>query len=138
MKRLSFLLRLACLGLCVFAFSALTQAQGYFVPIHDITQISPALGLFHSISGIAVDANGAIYVADFYNNRIEKFNAAGDYQTEFGYSFFDQRYFGGLALDAGSALYAVNYDSGVAKFDSSNSLVGGFNFSNNYSYSFKR
>src|SRR6185312_7651706 len=34
-------------------------------------------GQFNDTSGIAIDSSGNIYVADYSNNRVQKFNSAG-------------------------------------------------------------
>jgi len=36
------------------------------------------------VTGIAVDTHGSVFVADFYNNRIQKFAADGTFLTAFG------------------------------------------------------
>ncbi len=41
-------------------------------------------GSFDVATGIEVDAQGRVFVADFYNNRIQIFNSAGDFLVEFG------------------------------------------------------
>jgi DNA-binding beta-propeller fold protein YncE len=43
-----------------------------------------AVGQFQFPWGTAVDSAGNVYVADTNNNRVQKFNAAGVYQTQFG------------------------------------------------------
>ena len=41
-------------------------------------------GQFNSPYGVAVDKTGAIYVSDFYNNRVEKFDSGGIYSLQWG------------------------------------------------------
>jgi DNA-binding beta-propeller fold protein YncE len=42
-------------------------------------------GQFDTPQGVAVDqADGSVYVVDGNNNRVEKFNASGVYQSQFG------------------------------------------------------
>ena len=41
-------------------------------------------GQFHFPTGIAVDSSGNVYVADFANDRIEKFTADGKFITKWG------------------------------------------------------
>lgn len=36
------------------------------------------------MTGLAVDRSGNVYVADFYNHRIQKFDPAGNFLTSFG------------------------------------------------------
>ena len=44
----------------------------------------PFNGWFATVTGIAVDTDGSVFVADFYNNRIQKFAADGTFLTAFG------------------------------------------------------
>jgi len=44
----------------------------------------PFKGWFATVSSIAVGADGSVFVADFYNDRIQKFTAEGDFLTAFG------------------------------------------------------
>ena len=41
-------------------------------------------GSFRVSSGIAVDIKGHLYVADFYNNRIQMFTEEGSFLSEWG------------------------------------------------------
>lgn len=44
----------------------------------------PFNGWFATVTGIAVDDRGSVFVADFYNNRIQKFAPDGTFLTAFG------------------------------------------------------
>lgn len=44
----------------------------------------PWRGWFDVATGIAVDSRGDVYVADFYNNRIQKFGPDGAFRAEWG------------------------------------------------------
>jgi len=41
-------------------------------------------GQFYEPSGVALDNNGNVYVADYLNNRIQKFSSSGSYITQWG------------------------------------------------------
>ena len=39
---------------------------------------------FNSPYGVAIDSSGNVYVADAWNNRIQKFNSSGSFITKWG------------------------------------------------------
>jgi DNA-binding beta-propeller fold protein YncE len=44
----------------------------------------PFNGWFATVTSITVDQIGNVYVADYYNHRIQKFSPDGDFLTAFG------------------------------------------------------
>lgn len=44
----------------------------------------PFNGWFATVTGVAVDRQGKLFAADFYNHRIQKFSADGGFLTSFG------------------------------------------------------
>lgn len=44
----------------------------------------PFKGWFATVTSLAVSADGFVFAADFYNDRIQKFTASGGYLTSFG------------------------------------------------------
>ena len=44
----------------------------------------PFNGWFATVTSVAVDENGNVFVADFYNHRIQKFSPDGTFLTRFG------------------------------------------------------
>jgi streptogramin lyase len=81
--------------------------------------------------GIAVDGSGNVYVADWGNNRIQKFNASGAYLTQWGGSGtgdgqFDRPY--GVAVDSSGNVYATDiYNNRIQKFSSSGTYLTQWN-----------
>ena len=68
---------------------------------------------FDSPTGVAVDGNGNVYVAEYYNNRIQKFDAGGAYVGQWGGpgSGNDQFVYPyGVAVDGAGNVYVA--DSG--------------------------
>ena len=70
-------------------------------------------GYFNGPAGIAVDSSGFVYVADFGNNRIQKFDSSGNYITQWGSAGAGNGQFNGpigVAVDSLGAVYVA--DSG--------------------------
>ena len=44
----------------------------------------PFNGWFATVTGVTVDRHGHVFVADFYNNRVQKFAADGTFLSAFG------------------------------------------------------
>ncbi len=66
-------------------------------------------------SGVAVDAQDNVYVADTWNGRIQKFDAKGKPVAEFGgnrYAFYSPR---NVAMDAQGNLYVADTGNSVVK-----------------------
>lgn len=74
-------------------------------------------GQFNTPRGVAVNwTTGDVYVADTNNNRVQKFNADGVYQTQWG--GFNKPW--GISVDsAGSVYVADTYNKRIQKFGSS-------------------
>ena len=80
--------------------------------------------LFYYPSGVAVDGQGTVYVADYQNNRIRKITAQGVVSTVAGstggYTDGDAAqakflYPTGVAVDAGGVLYVTDYGNGCLR-----------------------
>ena len=70
----------------------------------------PFKGWFTTVTSIAVGPGGTVFVADFYNDRVQKFTADGSFLTAFsmpakgaGHSAM------GVALDADGAVWTANF-----------------------------
>ncbi|MBI4330927.1 MAG: hypothetical protein HY673_06580 [Chloroflexi bacterium] len=69
-----------------------------------------------------MDGSGNVWVADWDNARIAKYNAEGVYQTSFGQGVIDSPT--GVTIDSSGNFYVSNYwDSRVYKFDSAGNNI---------------
>jgi hypothetical protein len=79
-------------------------------------------GQFNSPNGLAVDNAGYVYVADYYNNRVEKFTAAGDFILEWGTYGTGAGQFSypvAVTVDSSGYVYVADtYNNRIQKFTS--------------------
>jgi sugar lactone lactonase YvrE len=87
-------------------------------------------GQFSFPSDIAVDSSGNTWVADTFNNRIEKFNEKGEYVTKFGSSGASNGQLAwpmALALDSsGNTWVADTFNNRIEKFNEKGEYVTKF------------
>ena len=71
--------------------------------------------------GVAVDSAGYVYVADTYNDRIQKFDSAGKFITKWGTKGNSTGQFHGpqgVAVDSAGYVYVADtYNDRIQKFD---------------------
>lgn len=68
-------------------------------------------GEFNGPVGVAVDEDGALYVSDFYNHRIQKFDSTGAFVTRWGNSGTGKGQFSsprGISIDQDGVLYVAD------------------------------
>ena len=80
-----------------------------------------ATGDFNSPRGIAIDpTTGDLYVADVYNNRVEKFSPSGSYLSEIQTASYGAISVIAIAVSSSGELVIADYNGGVVVgFDAS-------------------
>ncbi len=78
----------------------------------------PFKGWFTTATSIAIGPEGSVFVADFYNDRIQKFTAEGDYLTAFGSAPENPGHTGmAVAIASDGTVWSVNFaDNRVEKW----------------------
>ena len=84
-------------------------------------------GQFRSAVGVAVDGSGNVYVAEYDNNRIQKFSASGAYITQWGSLGSGDGQFQSardVAVDGNGYVYVTDFlNHRIQKFDGSGAFV---------------
>ena len=86
-------------------------------------------GQFNNPSGISVDSsNDSVYVADSFNNRIQKFDSNGNFITEWGNNGTENGQFNfpfSISLDSSSGYMYVSdgFNNRIQKFDSNGNFI---------------
>jgi len=84
-------------------------------------------GQFNGPGGIAVDVDGNVFVADYGNNRVQKFTSSGVFLAQWGTHGSANGQFNGpegLAVDPGGNVYVADFGNNrVQKFTSSGVYV---------------
>jgi hypothetical protein len=85
-------------------------------------------GQFFKPTGIAIDSSGNVYVDDYANHRIQKFNSSGQFLTKWGGWNSAQFYFPyGIEIDSGGYVYVLDeHGSRVQKFNSNGQFISKF------------
>ena len=83
-------------------------------------------GQFNYPYGVAVDSNGNVYVGDFNDSRIQKFDATGNYISTFS-SSPSINFAGGAAFDSSGNIYFPGAESEqIFEYSPSGSLINHF------------
>jgi type IV pilus assembly protein PilY1 len=77
-------------------------------------------GKFEYTFALDVDSGGNVFVSDYDNNRVQKFDANGDYISKITLTAGPAK---GLALDSSDNLYVVNGNGKVEKYNSAGTYI---------------
>jgi tripartite motif-containing protein 71 len=84
-------------------------------------------GQYNSPNGIAVDSHGNVYVTDYDNNRVQKFDSNGNFITKWGSEGSKDGQFlnpQGIAVDSHGNVYVTDVSNNrVQKFDSNGNFI---------------
>ena len=90
-------------------------------------QYGVGAGEFEAPTNVAVDTSGNVYVADAYNNRVQKFDADGNYLLSWGSYGYNNSEFStplGIAVDTSGNVYvADSWNYRIQKFDSTGNYL---------------
>jgi DNA-binding beta-propeller fold protein YncE len=110
--------------LAMFTAGARAEAEYTFVTMWPEL---PQPWYFNGPVGIAVDSSGCVYVADYWNARIQKFDSNGNFITKWGSEGTGDGEFddpAGIAVDSSGCVYVA--DAGnhrIQKFDSDGNFI---------------
>ncbi len=126
MKKLATLLVVA-LSLVILLIPAAVAAQDETQPLFLLKWGTPGTGdgQFSWPQGVTVDSDGNVYVADAYNERIQKFTSSGNFLTKWGTCDPDEFSFPyGVAVDSDGNVYVSDgVNKRIRKFTSSGTLI---------------
>jgi DNA-binding beta-propeller fold protein YncE len=91
----------------VQAFGADGEFLRMWGGLFGLNTAGPFNGWFSTVTGIVVGPHGNIFVADFYNHRIQKFTPEGGFLTTFGAEEF--HYALGVAVADDGTVYATDF-----------------------------
>jgi sugar lactone lactonase YvrE len=84
-------------------------------------------GEFNDPEGIAIDSSGYVYVAEYYNNRIQKFTADGTFITSWGSEGSGNGQFSSpydVAIDSSGYVYVADFaNDRIQKFSSDGTFI---------------
>ena len=83
--------------------------------LYQLNGSTTPVGSFGDVCGTAVDSHGDVYVADFSNSVIQKFDSSGNYLASIPLSFTPCA----LAVDTDGTIYAIHWNQAVHKLTSS-------------------
>jgi len=120
-------------ALCFILIFGLGMAMAQNLMATNVT-LAWSLGTQGSTNGqfinpyrISVDSSGNIYVPDFGNHRIQKFNSSGTYLSQFGTNGTGNKQFAGpfdVRFDSSGNIYVSDYwNNRVQKFNSSGTYL---------------
>lgn len=116
------------------SFSLFCTFQGFSQYTYD-SQIgttstsSSADGQFEQPNGVAIDADGNIYIADRNNERVQKFDSSGDFLLKWGSSGTGD---GQFSPNNGAVDLAVDSDGNIWVIDRGNHRIQKFNSSGTF------
>jgi sugar lactone lactonase YvrE len=95
-------------------FGPLSAFDASGTPLYQLDGSNTPIGDFGDVCGTAVDSNGDVYVSDWSNRLIQKFDSSGSYLTTFPVSFQPCD----IAVDTDGTMYVIHWNNALHKLDS--------------------
>ena len=136
MKTVSLLRRLCCAAFPIF-LAALAAPVAHAQSVYSVvaTLGDPSSGLTAKPAAVAFDSLGNVYVADTANNRIQEFDANGNYIRKFGFAGSGVGQLNkpaGIALDKSNNVYVADTGNNrIEKFSSTGAYLAQFGAAGN-------
>src|SRR5262249_4381791 len=88
--------------------------------LYQLNGSNTPIGSFGDVCGTAVDSSGNLYVADFSNSVIQKFDSAGNYLASISLSFTPCD----IAVDTDGTIYAIHWNQALHKLSATGTDQG--------------
>jgi NHL repeat len=96
-------------------FGPLSAFDSSGTPLYQLDGSTTPLGDFGDVCGAAVDSSGNVYVSDYGNHVIQKFDSSGAYLATISVSFSPCD----VAVDTDGTIYVIQWNQSLHKLDSS-------------------
>jgi hypothetical protein len=95
-------------------FGPLSAFDASGTPLYQLDGSTTPIGDFGDVCGTAVDSAGDVYVSDYSNHVIQKFDSSGNYLASIAVSFSPCD----IAVDTDGTMYVIHWNNAVHKLDS--------------------
>lgn len=114
--------------LSMFGWGVKTESSQFEVCTSADTECFPGIagdykGQLDNPEGLTVDASGNIYVADYNNNRIQKFDSSGDFVAMFGWGVLDDSSAFQVCVASDPSCQIGHNGSGMGQFNQPTDVV---------------
>lgn len=142
-KMTGIILRLITLLLFIIFYNKINIVKGCDIPLNQNDSLLPYIftmkwgenggqeGEFSGPSNIVIDSENHIYIVDYCNHRIQKFDSSGRFITQWGSKADEPGQFAaiyGITIDSKDNIYISDYiNRNIQKFDSNGKFITTWN-----------